>query len=325
MRLALTLALSCAAAPLAAQDIQLRPPVNCGPGTGTTCIIQHYVDTDPSPAAADHRCGTLTYDGHKGTDFRVPTLAEMNAGADVLAAAPGTVTAIRDGMPDIYVTDPNAPDVSGRECGNGLVIAHGNGWETQYCHLKLGSIEVSKDQPVTAGQKIGQIGLSGETSFPHVHMSLRRNGAVVDPFDPEQTASCGPANTDLWDDAQTPTYRLGGILSAGFHSAVPDYDALKQGRITTTTLPKTADALVLWGYLFGSQAGDRVTFDIKGPEGWRFQNDTTLDRQQAELFRASGKRRPAQGWPVGTYTGVFSLIRDGLTLQSVEASVEVTN
>lgn len=323
MRLSLTIALSCAAAPLAAQDIQLRPPLDCGPAANSPCIIQQFVDADPTSGSADYSCGALSYDGHKGTDFRVPTLADMAAGTDVLAAATGTVTATRDGMPDIAVTDPDAPDISGKECGNGLVIDHGNGWETQYCHLKSGSIAVSQGQAVEAGALIGQIGLSGETSFPHVHMSLRKDGAVVDPFDPVQSATCDAVKPDLWDDAQTPLYRAGGILEAGFHDAIPDYADLKQGVIDTQTLTKDAPALVIWAYMFGSRPGDRVAFDIKGPQGWSFQNDADLDRQQAEFFRASGKRSPPQGWPAGIYHGTVSLIRGDKTLQTAAVTIQI--
>lgn len=297
--------------------------MNCGPGTGAPCIIQHYVDTDPGPGSVDHSCGALTYDGHKGTDFRVPTLTEMNAGTDVLAAAAGRVTAIRDGMQDIYVTDPNAPDVSGKECGNGLVIDHGNGWETQYCHLKRGSIIVSQGQSVAAGEPLGHIGLSGETSFPHVHLSLRKDGAVVDPFDPQKRTVCQTPKPDLWDDAATPVYRAGGILDAGFHDAVPKFADLKRGAIQTPTLAQTAPALVLWVYLFGSKPGDRVMFDIQGPDGWRFESETLLDRQQAELFRASGKRRPDTGWPVGDYHGTLRVIRNGTELHREQVAVHV--
>ena len=61
-----------------AQNIQLGMPIACE--LGRTCYIQNYVDIDPSPSAKDYKCGTLTYDKHDGTDFRVPSLEAQNAG-----------------------------------------------------------------------------------------------------------------------------------------------------------------------------------------------------------------------------------------------------
>ena len=73
----------------------LEVPVACE--VGSDCFIQFYVDRDTSPEVADYRCGALSYDGHKGTDFRLVDLPAMNRGTVVLAAAAGTVRAIRDG------------------------------------------------------------------------------------------------------------------------------------------------------------------------------------------------------------------------------------
>jgi hypothetical protein len=56
----------------AADPPRLQVPVACE--VGRTCFIQNYLDQDPSPESKDFACGTLTYDGHNGTDFRVPTL-----------------------------------------------------------------------------------------------------------------------------------------------------------------------------------------------------------------------------------------------------------
>ena len=57
------------------QSIQLGLPIACEPGR--TCYIQNYTDVDPSASARDYKCGTLTYDGHNGTDFRLPSLASQ--------------------------------------------------------------------------------------------------------------------------------------------------------------------------------------------------------------------------------------------------------
>ena len=72
-----------------AAAVSLQVPVDCR--VGESCFIQQYADHDPGPGAKDYRCGSLTYDGHDGTDFRLPTTAAQRAGVKVLAAADGMV------------------------------------------------------------------------------------------------------------------------------------------------------------------------------------------------------------------------------------------
>ena len=114
--------------------LRLDLPVACD--MARLCAVQNYFDHDPGPGARDYACGRLTYDGHQGTDFRVPDLPAMTRGVAVIAAAPGRVRAIRDGMADRDVREPGAAKVEGREAGNAVVIDHGGGWETQYSHLR---------------------------------------------------------------------------------------------------------------------------------------------------------------------------------------------
>ncbi|UYV37979.1 M23 family metallopeptidase [Rhodobacteraceae bacterium D3-12] len=145
-------------------------PVDCM--IPATCYIQNFVDADPGPAARDFRCNPLSYDGHKGTDFALPTLADMARGVAVIAPAAGRVKGTRDGMDDgAYMTNPDS--IKNRKCGNGLVIDHGNGWHTQYCHLRKGSLAVRTGQQVTPGTPLGLVGQSGFAEFPHLHFSVR--------------------------------------------------------------------------------------------------------------------------------------------------------
>ncbi|SEM73124.1 M23 family metallopeptidase [Palleronia pelagia] len=305
-------ALACAL-PLHAQELTLTPPLDCDPAAA--CYIQQYVDTDPGPGARDFTCGSLSYDGHKGTDFALPSRAMMEEGVDVVAAAPGLVRATRDGMADRTAGSGAGSDVTGRECGNGVVLDHGDGWETQYCHLKLGSIAVIEGATVTAGQRLGQVGLSGQTAFPHVHLSVRRDSEVVDPFAPGGEARCGETpDATLWSDP--PAYRPGGIIAAGFSDAVPDYDSIKAG---TATRDLGRDApVVLWAYLFGARAGDVLKLSLAAADGPILVQDVALDRTQAQLFRAVGKRAPQGGWPRGRVTGTATLLRDGRPVDQVE-------
>jgi hypothetical protein len=117
--------------------IEFQLPLDCE--ISTTCFVQNLVDHDPGPAAMDYMCGQLTYDGHGGTDFRVPDLRIARPVNVLAAAAAGRVSRTRDGVADVSVRQASGATVRDRECGNGLVIDHGRGWETQYCHLAKGS------------------------------------------------------------------------------------------------------------------------------------------------------------------------------------------
>jgi hypothetical protein len=313
--LALTLALA-----LPAGAFELHWPMDCT--LGDTCHIQQYVDRDPGPAARDFTCGTLSYDGHQGTDIALPSLAAMQAGVAVRAAAAGVVKGARDGMPDLRITDPGAPALDGRDCGNGVLVDHGNGWETQYCHLRQGSVTVRPGDPVAQGGVLGQVGLSGRTEFPHLHVTLRHKGQVVDPFAPNPEHSCGTDAAQLW--ATGLAYQPGGLIAAGFDVAVPDYAAIKAGPAARDVLPAKAPALVLWVYYFGNRAGDTLDLTIIGPAGQVMAETVPLDRTQAQAFRAVGKRlRGPEGWPLGPYSGTAILMRNGVEVDRITIATRI--
>ena len=98
---------------------------------GRTCEVQNLVDRDPTAATTDYLCGSVSYNDHSGVDFRLLNLVAMRAGVAVVAAAPGRVSRVRDGVADVSVRSIDRQSVDGRECGNGVVIDHGAGLSTQ--------------------------------------------------------------------------------------------------------------------------------------------------------------------------------------------------
>lgn len=311
MRLGI-LAVISLAVPATAGDFSLHAPIDCdlnGP-----CFIQQYVDLDPSEKASDFMCSNLTYDGHKGTDFALPTYDMIETGIDVLAAAPGIVTGLRDGMDDIRFAPEHDADMEGRDCGNGVVLRHQDGWETQYCHLRKGSVTVKKGQELATGDVLGQVGMSGRAEFPHVHLSVRHNGAVIDPFSPAGTMTCGETAQDtLW--TEVPPYRPGGIIAIGTSAAVPDFFDIRANRVAPPDA--TSDALVIYAFLFGTQKDDVIHLSLRGPQDTIIERDTQIERTQAQSFRAIGKKRGhAPRWPAGEYTGAATLLRAGDVIDS---------
>ena len=299
------------AVPATAGEISLSSPIACdltGP-----CYIQQYVDHDPSEKASDFTCSGLSYDGHKGTDFALPSSDMISDGIDVLASAAGTVAGTRDGMEDVRYSADNAAGIKDRECGNGVVLRHLNGWETQYCHLRKDSITVTRGQKVQSGDVLGQVGMSGRAEFPHVHLSVRRNGEVIDPFDPDGTITCGEIETDtLWTDV--PPYRAGGIVRIGTSAGVPEFAAIRAN--TVAAADADSDALVIWAFLFGTQKGDVIRLSLRGPSDTIIERDTPLERTQAQSFRAIGKKRRSDRWEAGEYTGTATLLRADQVIDS---------
>lgn len=300
-------------APAQAGAFSLDWPVDCI--LGESCFIQQYPDRDPGPGAQDFTCGPLSYDGHRGTDIALPDLAAMAKGVEVRAAAPGRVRATRDGMPDIAMGQPGAPKLDRNECGNAVVIDHEGGWETIYCHLRQGSVRVRSGDSVLAGTPLGEIGLSGQTEFPHLHIGLRQNGAEVDPFDPDGQLDCAAADAEaLWS---TPvSYEPGGLINIGIATEVPEFEAIKTGLQSVPALDQRAPALVIWAHMFGARNGDRLHFRLDGPRGPILTETVTLTRTQARVMRAVGRRMPPGGWPEGDYNIQVIFSRDGRDIES---------
>lgn len=95
---------------------------------------------------------------HNGIDMAAPN------GSPILAAESGTVIAA----------------AYSSTMGNYIMINHGNGLYTIYMHAS--ALYVSTGQTVTRGQKIAAVGSTGRSTGPHLHFSVRRNGAYVNPW-----------------------------------------------------------------------------------------------------------------------------------------------
>lgn len=289
----------------------LELPVACLPGD--TCWIVNYFDADPGPGSRDYACGTLTYDGHDGTDIAIRDRSVMALGVPVLAAAAGVVRAVRDGMPDKTLAEIGEDQVKGRECGNGAIIDHEDGWATQYCHLRSGSLAVRPQDRVAAGQEVGLVGLSGKTEFPHLHLAVWHRDRKLDPFvglEPAEDCALGPA--PLWSPRALAAleYRPLAIYNSGFSQGAPDPQGVRQGRYHDARLPADAPALVFWADVFGVQAGDRLILRIVAPDGEELvRNGSALEKRQARRFQYVGKRRPAPRWPRGHYRGEAIVVR----------------
>ena len=94
---------------------------------------------------------------HTGTDICCPI------GTQIKAVASGTVTfAEKNGS-----------------YGNLIKVSHGNGVETWYAHCK--ELYAKVGQKVNAGDVIAAVGMTGNTTGPHLHLEIRVNGTAINP------------------------------------------------------------------------------------------------------------------------------------------------
>lgn len=119
-------------------------------------LTQGFGCTDFEAEPVDLECPGGRF--HAGLDLAAPT------GTPVRAAATAVVTAVR-------------ADATGY--GRHAVLDHGGGLTSLYGHLD--SIAVRAGDLVLAGQPIGAVGSTGNSTGPHLHFELRRAGGAIDP------------------------------------------------------------------------------------------------------------------------------------------------
>jgi murein DD-endopeptidase MepM/ murein hydrolase activator NlpD len=120
-------------------------------------VITEPIKSDYQLSARFGQRGGIWSGGwHTGLDFRVPT------GTSVVAAANGTIIAAS--WEGAY--------------GYRIQIDHGSGYITTYNHLS--KISYSSGE-VAAGQTIGKSGTSGNTTGPHLHFEVTKDGEFINP------------------------------------------------------------------------------------------------------------------------------------------------
>lgn len=228
----------------------------------------------------------------------------MRRGVAVLASAPGVVRAARDGVADGQFARDAPGAVAGRECGNGVLIDHGDGWQTQYCHLRRGSVAVRRGTRVERGATLGLVGLSGRTEFPHLHLALRRRGETIDPFVGRAAPSgCAQRRDTLWsaEAAAALQYRPVSIYEGGVAGAAPGVAQIHAGE-GLAPARRVSPALVAWAAFYGVRAGDGITLSLADPDGrLLIERTRRADRTQARRVELAGLRRAADAWPAGRY------------------------
>jgi murein DD-endopeptidase MepM/ murein hydrolase activator NlpD len=96
---------------------------------------------------------------HSGLDFSAPV------GTKIYATGDGTVADV---------------EKSRSGYGNKIIIDHGYGYQTHYCHLSR--FNVVRGQKVKRGEVIGLVGNSGKSTSPHLHYEIHKNNKAINPI-----------------------------------------------------------------------------------------------------------------------------------------------
>jgi murein DD-endopeptidase MepM/ murein hydrolase activator NlpD len=297
----------------AAQQMPRGLPVDCK--LGHDCFVQQMPDIDGGEGALDPLCGRATYQGHTGWDFRLRSLSDIARDVAVIAVADGTVSRARDGVPDqIFEAANDRLLLRDRECGNGIMIDHPGGLSSQYCHLKNGSLVVGPGTQVRKGERIGSIGSSGLAEFPHVHLSVRRDGRLLEPLTGKslenEAQACGDLSGSLLDKASRaalvqPTV---AVLDVGLAAAPPELPSLVRAGGPPPATGRNS-SMVAWLWAINVDAGSRFRIRVVGPDDatWIDQTTNALPSRKANYLAYAGRK-------TATKPGVYRLtveISDG--------------
>jgi murein DD-endopeptidase MepM/ murein hydrolase activator NlpD len=227
--------------------------------------VSGFVDHNQSYPSqlSDYDCGTRTYDldsgyNHDGTDyFTWPFKWHKMENNEVLvvASAPGTIMGRTDGNYD-------------RNCSfggggwNAVYIQHSDGTVAWYGHMKNGSVTSKQvGDSVSAGEYLGVIGSSGNSTGPHLHFELQDDqGNILDPY----SGSCSQPAT-MW--ANQPPYYDSAINLLKTHSAPAVFNSCPQAAvINEQTLFDPGDRIYFYTYYRDQLAEQSSLYTIFEPD-----------------------------------------------------------
>jgi murein DD-endopeptidase MepM/ murein hydrolase activator NlpD len=163
---------------------------------GQDLFVANFVDLDEGPGVRDYDCGGQSYDGHTGIDSMIRSFREVQIGVPVFAALDGRVLSVQQGVGGDFNWGPTVSRFD-----NHVILDHGNDQQTVYGHLAWKSITVKKGQWVAAGTQIGRTASSGNSSWPHLHLTVRQSFAPYEPF--AGRCSNGPSGWERQPEIRT--------------------------------------------------------------------------------------------------------------------------
>jgi hypothetical protein len=219
-------------------------------------------------------------------------------------------------MKDVSIRTTGRSSVKGKECGNGVRIDHGGGWHSQYCHLKQGSVSVKPGDLVRVSDQIGAVGLSGLTEFPHLHITVEKDGKVVDPFQGLSGGEkCDIGHAPLWrrEVLEKLQYLSAVPYNVGFAGHLPTVEQIRAGKLSANSLSMNSKVLVFWAEILGLRPKDFISIRFFGPDGVLLaEKEETMTKHQIRKSWWIGKKSN-DSWPPGAYRGEIIISRETRT------------
>lgn len=232
---------------------------------GKDFLVAPYRDNAPETGVVmDFTGGDRAYDGHPGTDYAIPGFAWQDAAVPVVAVAAGIVTEVIDGYPDRETQrDANRPD-------NFVRIDHGAGRSAYYAHFRTNSIVVAEGDWVEAGSPLGLIGSSGNSQWPHVHLSVIENGKTIDPYHGStNTAASRWKNQHAYDTSTRP-------VDSGFFIDSP---SLPDPQERLSVVIRGTENVRMFLIILAEKAGIVRRYELYDPDGTRVNSwEKTVER-----------------------------------------------
>jgi Membrane proteins related to metalloendopeptidases len=208
---------------------------------------------------------------HKGVDIGLPTGTEIHAGFDGIVTAAGY-------------------DAGGY--GNYVVIQNDDGVEAKYAHCD--TLRVSVGQSVTKGDVIATVGNTGNSTGPHLHLEVVKDGQYLNPIYFAVTGDDG--------SGYIPPGSPGGV-------AYPDYPGEPLGDGSYAAMIAEAEKHLGKRYVFG--ASGPANFDCSGFVCWVLDRSGVhpMGRTNAQgLYNICTPVSPANAQPGDLifFTGTYS-------------------
>ena len=258
-------------APAARQGSAFQLPIAAGDGVDDPGVfaISNFVDLDPTGPdnLLDYTCGARTYDtdsgyDHAGIDYFTWPFGWTKMDTDAVyavAAADGVIIGKNDGNPDRSCT------LNGSNW-NAVYLQHADGSTTWYGHLKRNSL---LDKPVgasvAAGERLGVIGSSGNSTGPHLHFEVYDSaGSVVEPT----AGACNPNVSASWWADQEPYY-VPGVSALYTHSAAPQFPQCPSTTEVTNRQDtfRPGDRVFTAAYYRDQLQGQQTEYRVRRPDG----------------------------------------------------------
>lgn len=296
-----------------ALELKFSIPIECK--FGEDCFLLNQVEKV--------ECAQLPFSTKDGVIFIAKHDALVRDGIKILASQDGRVKAVRSN-----VDDQDKSTVGIAPCGNGLIITHANGYETQYCYLRKDSIKLKKGDKVKEGQELGLMGMSGNINYPALLFTLKQKNKHIDPFTNNHASKDCGYNSDksLWNSEAIKAMIHSGtiITNYGFTTEEPEIAKARNGDYNIMTIAGNTNIIGYFIDLIGVYEGDLIFIEMLSPDGYKIVSyQKKFVDFNPRAFAHIVYKNQSQKLNEGEYKISFKLLRQGSIIIEKQDSLKI--